>query len=71
MLKKHNRFLKDLASVQITDEQFEKLISYLNLLSEGKTLPKEARNHCLVGKYNDCNEFHVGGDLIVIYSRCA
>ena len=69
MLKKHSHFLKDLTSVRITDRQFEKLISYLVLLSKGENLPEEARNHQLVGKYKDCNEFHVGGDLIVIYMK--
>lgn len=69
MLRKHRRFIKDLSSIQITDEQFNRLIEYLHLLSKSVLLPLEARDHHLEGIYKDCREFHIGGDLLVIYIK--
>ncbi len=34
---------------------------------ESKKLPLEARNHNLIGNYSEFKEFHIGGDLLVIY----
>ncbi len=69
MLKKHRHFIKDFTSIRITDEQFNRLIEYLHLLSNGKALPSQARDHRLEGNYGDCREFHIGGDLLVIYMK--
>ena len=66
-LKRHKQFKKDLRSVRLTDKQFEKLIRYVSLLLNGKPLPPEAKDHPLVGNWKDFREFHLGGDLIVIY----
>ncbi|SFV87328.1 hypothetical protein MNB_SUP05-SYMBIONT-4-820 [hydrothermal vent metagenome] len=30
-------------------------------------LPNEARDHPLTGEYMDYREFHLGGDLLIIY----
>jgi len=30
-------------------------------------LPKEAKDHNLQGNYSDYREFHISGDLLVIY----
>jgi mRNA interferase YafQ len=37
-------------------------------LLDGSELPLEARDHNLIGNYSGFKEFHVGGDLMVIYS---
>jgi mRNA interferase YafQ len=37
------------------------------MLLDGKELPLEALNHNLIGNYSGFKEFHVGGDLLVIY----
>jgi len=66
-LKRHKQFKKDLKKVKLTDKQFEKLIKYISLLLEEKSLPPEAKDHPLVGKWKDFREFHLGGDLLVIY----
>ncbi len=66
-LKRHKQFKKDLKKVNLTDKQFEKLIKYVSLLLEGEALPPEAKDHPLVGEWSDFREFHLGGDMLVIY----
>ena len=68
-LKRHKQFVKDLRKVKMTDEQFQKLAKYLTLLTEGRPLPPEARDHELLGIWQGFREFHLGGDLLVIYLR--
>jgi len=68
-LKRHKQFVKDFKKVRLTDEQFQKLAKYLTLLAEGKSLPSEAKDHELLGVWQGFREFHLGGDLLVIYRR--
>jgi mRNA interferase YafQ len=35
--------------------------------SSKESLPPEARDHHLSGQWNNAREFHISGDLIVIY----
>ncbi len=51
----------------MSDEQYQKYISYIAKLQEGGELPKEAYNHPLVGNWKDFREFHLSGDLILVY----
>ena len=60
-------FKKDYANLKITDNQYTKYIKFLSMLLDEKELPFEARGHNLVGNYSGFREFHVGGDLLVIY----
>ncbi len=60
-------FKKDYQKLKISDDQYAKYIKYLSLLLEGKPLPLEARNHTLIGNYSGFKEFHISGDLLVIY----
>ena len=60
-------FKKDYQRLKISDKQYAKYIKYLSLLLEGKTLPLEARNHTLIGNYSGFKEFHISGDILVIY----
>ena len=60
-------FKKDYANLKITDNQYTKYIKFLSMLLDEKELPFEARDHNLVGNYSGFREFHVGGDLLVIY----
>ena len=60
-------FKKDYQRLKISDNQYAKYIKYLSLLLEGKALPLEARDHNLIGNYSGFKEFHLGGDLLVIY----
>jgi len=60
-------FKKDYQKLKMSDNQYAKYIRYLSLLLEGKALPLEARDHNLIGNYSGFKEFHLGGDLLVIY----
>ncbi len=60
-------FKKDYQKLKMTDTQYTKYIKFLSMLLDGIELPLEARNHNLIGNYSGFKEFHVGGDLLVIY----
>ena len=67
-LQRHKSFLKDSKNVKTTDTQQEKLFLYVSLLLRGEKLPKESYDHSLSGEWDDFRDFHIGGDIIVIYS---
>ena len=56
-LKRHKQFIKDFRKIRLTDEQFQKLIRYLNLLLEGKSLPPESQDHELLGEWEGLESF--------------
>jgi len=60
-------FKKDYQKVQMTDDQYARYIKFLSVMLEGRELPIEARNHNLIGNYSGFKEFHIGGDLLVVY----
>jgi mRNA interferase YafQ len=60
-------FKKDYQKLKMSDTQYAKYIKFLSMLLDGKELPLEARDHNLIGNYTGFKEFHVGGDLLVIY----
>ena len=66
-LKRHKLFKKDSANTTITDIQYSKFIIYIALLLEGKLLPREARDHSLKSEWQGYREFHLGGDMLLIY----
>ena len=66
-IKRHRKFLKDFRDIKLSDSQFEKFVYYINSLREDKSLPPESKDHALSGKYKDCREFHLGGDMLIIY----
>jgi len=66
-IKRHKLFIKELRNAKLSDQHFAKYILYLAKLIEGKPLPEEALDHPLKGEYKDCREFHISGDLLVIY----
>lgn len=66
-LKRHKNFIKDFRNTRLSDTQFEKFISYLNALKKEESLPSESKDHSLEGNYADCREFHLGGDMLIIY----
>jgi len=67
ILFRSKTFKKDYHKIKLTDLQYAKYIKWLSFLLDGKTLPVEARDHNLIGNYSGFREFHVGGDLLVIY----
>jgi mRNA interferase YafQ len=62
-----NTFKKDYQKTRITDDQYAKYIKYVSILLDGKELPLEARDHNLIGNFSGFREFHIGGDLLVVY----
>ena len=66
-IRRHKKFLKDFRDIKLSDSQFEKFVYYINTLREDKKLPPESKDHALSGNYKDCREFHLGGDMLIIY----
>ena len=67
-LKRHKLFAKDLKRVRLTDNQFERMTRGITTLLDGAPLPPEYLNHPLRGsEWEDCWEFHLGGDMLLIY----
>ena len=40
---------------------------YISMLLNSEELPAEARDHFLTDEWKDAKEFHISGDLLVIY----
>jgi len=60
-------FVRDLSKAKMSDKHLTRFIQYLHILSEQKALPADAKDHALKGEWSDFREFHVSGDLLVIY----
>lgn len=67
-LDRHKQFLKDSKNVKLTDGQATKLFLYIAALLKDEMLPKESKDHPLNGEWSDFREFHIGGDMLVIYT---
>jgi len=63
----HKQFTKDLQKAKLNPTNSAKLFIYISLLLEEKELPSQARDHNLIGEWQDTREFHISGDLLVIY----
>ncbi|EDP73560.1 type II toxin-antitoxin system YafQ family toxin [Hydrogenivirga sp. 128-5-R1-1] len=68
-LKIHKQFLKDLKKAKLNPTNTEKLFLYISFLINGQELPQEAHDHNLFGEWYDTREFHISGDLLVIYRK--
>jgi mRNA interferase YafQ len=60
-------FKKDISKVKFSDQHYARYILYLGLLLDGRALPPEAKDHDLRGQWSGYREFHISGDLILIY----
>ncbi len=60
-------FVRDLSTAKLSDKHLTRFIQYLHTLSVQKPLPAEAKDHPLKGEWSDFREFHLSGDLLVIY----
>ena len=67
-IKRHKFFRKDESRVKLTDEQYQERIEYLSLILKNEPLPSEALDHPLTGEYKGFREFHLAGDLLIIYT---
>ncbi len=66
-LQIHKIFLKDLKKAKLNQTNLTKLFVYVSMLLNKEDLPKEAKDHCLKGELKDFREFHISGDVIVLY----
>ena len=60
-------FLKDYKKAKLSDQHYSKYIQYLSLLLKEQVLPQEALDHALKGEYKSFREFHISGDMLIIY----
>lgn len=60
-------FKKDLTKLKFSNEHYAKYVIYLGKLLAKEELPPEARDHQLKGNFEGTREFHITGDLLVIY----
>ena len=51
----------------MSNQHYSKYILFLATLLKEEALPIEAKDHPLSGQYQDTREFHISGDLLVIY----
>ena len=67
ILSQNKSFARDCSKIKMSDSHFTKFVKYLYLLSQSEPLPPDAKDHALKGEWADFREFHVSGDLLVIY----
>ena len=60
-------FLKEYRKLIMSDQHYAKYLEYVTLLLKKQTLPPQALDHNLKGDYQRYREFHISGDLLVIY----
>lgn len=51
----------------MNDQHYAKYVEYVTLLLKEQKLPKEALDHTLKGEFSQYREFHISGDLLIIY----
>lgn len=63
----HKEFSKAIQRTKLNPSNTAKLFLYISLLLNKEELPVQAKDHALIGNYKDTREFHISGDLLVIY----
>ena len=66
-LERTKVFKKDISKLKFSNQHYAKYILYLGVLLEEKSLPNEAKDHELKGNWQGYREFHISGDLLLIY----
>ena len=51
----------------MSDLHYAKYLRYLATLLDSNSLPAEAKDHPLTGEYTNFREFHISGDLLIVY----
>jgi len=65
--KKYKKSFKKLLNAGLVKrEEVEKII---NVLKQGLKLDAKYRDHQLKGKFSQCRECHVRGDLLLVYEK--
>ncbi len=60
-------FKKEYSKASMTDTQYVKYLKYLTALLDYQELPPQSRDHRLTGEYSGFREFHIAGDLLIVY----
>jgi mRNA interferase YafQ len=60
-------FLKEYRKIKFTDKLYLKYVLYITTLLKEESLPQEAKDHALKGNYANYREFHISGNLLLIY----
>ena len=60
-------FLKEYRKIKFTDKLYLKYLIYISTLLKEEPLPPEAKDHPLKGSFSDYREFHISGDLLLVY----
>jgi mRNA interferase YafQ len=60
-------FIKDSEKLRLTDQHYSKFIIFIGKILSNEQLPDEAKDHILKGNWIGYREFHISGDIIVIY----
>ena len=66
-IRRQKSFSKDLTKVKMSNQHYSKYILFLAKILNEEDLPNNAKDHPLTGEYRDTREFHISGDLLVIY----
>jgi mRNA interferase YafQ len=67
--KRYERSFKRILKSGVSDNMLRKLRELLFTLASGKVMPANARDHALTGDMSGYREFHVGGDMLVVYTK--
>jgi len=60
-------FIKEYKKQKFTDKLYVKYVTFVSTLLNQNSLPTEAMNHKFKGEYEELYEFHISGDLLIIY----
>jgi len=60
-------FIKDYEKRRLTDQHYSKFIILVGKLLSNEDLPTEAKDHSLKGNWVGFREFHISGDLLIVY----
>lgn len=67
-VRRTSRFRKELKAVLKRGKDVEKLLTVVNILASGETLPPQYKDHALTGDmagYRDC---HIENDWLLLYA---
>lgn len=65
--KTTNRFEKDYKKALKSGEELLKLKKIMKMIVSEEDLPRELRDHKLIGNYQGRREYHITGDWLLIY----
>lgn len=67
LIKKTNRFDKDVFLAQKRGKNLNKLFDVVAKLAEGEKLAPKFKDHSLKGEYENCRECHIEPDWLLVY----